>query len=384
MVAYLDHSATTRCFERVQEIVRKTMDDAYGNPSSMHKKGMEAETIVRGAAQTIAKTLKATEKEIIFTSGGTESNNLALIGAAMAHRRAGNRLITTQIEHPSVSNTMKYLQEQGFEVIWLPVSRDGIVSTDALQEAVNDATVLVSVMHVNNEIGSIQPLAEAAKIIHEKNPNTLFHVDAVQSYGKMRIRPKKLGIDLLSASGHKIHGPKGIGFLYRREKIRLQPILFGGGQQAGLRSGTHNVPGIAGLGEAAAEAYENQEDKTVRLRKCKERLLERTAQIEGIVINSPIGDDGAPHIVNLSIPGIRSEVMLHALEEHGIYVSAGSACASNHPEPSRTLQAIGLEPALVESALRFSFSSSTNLQEIDYAAEKLAELVPKLRRYVRH
>ncbi|KAI4446929.1 Cysteine desulfurase IscS [Eubacterium plexicaudatum ASF492] len=384
MVAYLDHSATTRCFERVQEIVRKTMDDAYGNPSSMHKKGMEAETIVRGAAQTIAKTLKATEKEIIFTSGGTESNNLALIGAAMAHRRAGNRLITTQIEHPSVSNTMKYLQEQGFEVIWLPVSRDGIVSTDALQEAVNDATVLVSVMHVNNEIGSIQPLAEAAKIIHEKNPNTLFHVDAVQSYGKMRIRPKKLGIDLLSASGHKIHGPKGIGFLYRREKIRLQPILFGGGQQAGLRSGTHNVPGIAGLGEAAAEAYENQEDKTVRLRECKERLLERTAQIEGIVINSPIGDDGAPHIVNLSIPGIRSEVMLHALEEHGIYVSAGSACASNHPEPSRTLQAIGLEPALVESALRFSFSSSTNLQEIDYAAEKLAELVPKLRRYVRH
>lgn len=384
MVAYLDHSATTRCFERVQEIVRKTMDDAYGNPSSMHKKGMEAETIVRGAAQTIAKTLKAAEKEIIFTSGGTESNNLALIGAAMAHRRAGNRLITTQIEHPSVSNTMKYLQEQGFEVIWLPVSRDGIVSMDALREAVNDATVLVSVMHVNNEIGSIQPLAEAAKIIHEKNPNTLFHVDAVQSYGKMRIRPKKLGIDLLSASGHKIHGPKGIGFLYRREKIRLQPILFGGGQQAGLRSGTHNVPGIAGLGEAAAEAYENQEDKTARLRECKERLLERTAQIEGIVINSPIGDDGAPHIVNLSIPGIRSEVMLHALEEHGVYVSAGSACASNHPEPSRTLQAIGLEPALVESALRFSFSSSTNLQEIDYAAEKLAELVPKLRRYVRH
>lgn len=384
MVAYLDHSATTRCFERVQEIVRKTMDDAYGNPSSMHKKGMEAETIVRGAAQTIAKTLKAAEKEIIFTSGGTESNNLALIGAAMAHRRAGNRLITTQIEHPSVSNTMKYLQEQGFEVIWLPVSRDGIVSMDALREAVNDATVLVSVMHVNNEIGSIQPLAEAAQIIHEKNPNTLFHVDAVQSYGKMRIRPKKLGIDLLSASGHKIHGPKGIGFLYRREKIRLQPILFGGGQQAGLRSGTHNVPGIAGLGEAAAEAYENQEDKTARLRECKERLLERTAQIEGIVINSPIGDDGAPHIVNLSIPGIRSEVMLHALEEHGVYVSAGSACASNHPEPSRTLQAIGLEPALVESALRFSFSSSTNLQEIDYAAEKLAELVPKLRRYVRH
>lgn len=384
MVAYLDHSATTRCFERVQEIVRKTMDDAYGNPSSMHKKGMEAETIVRGAAQTIAKTLKAAEKEIIFTSGGTESNNLALIGAAMAHRRAGNRLITTQIEHPSVSNTMKYLQEQGFEVIWLPVSRDGIVSMDALREAVNDATVLVSVMHVNNEIGSIQPLAEAAQIIHEKNPNTLFHVDAVQSYGKMRIRPKKLGIDLLSASGHKIHGPKGIGFLYRREKIRLQPILFGGGQQAGLRSGTHNVPGIAGLGEAAAEAYENQEDKTARLRECKERLLERTAQIEGIVINSPIGDDSAPHIVNLSIPGIRSEVMLHALEEHGVYVSAGSACASNHPEPSRTLQAIGLEPALVESALRFSFSSSTNLQEIDYAAEKLAELVPKLRRYVRH
>lgn len=384
MEAYLDQSATTRCSKRVQEIVLKMMDISYGNPSSMHKKGMEAECFVKEAAQSIAKTLKVSEKEIIFTSGGTESNNLALMGTAMAYRRTGNRLITTQIEHPSVLNTMKHLQEQGFEVIYLPVNKDGIILQQALKEAVNDKTLLVSMMQINNEIGSVQPIAEAAKIIHEKNPNTLLHVDAVQSYGKMQIRPKKLGIDLLSVSGHKIHGPKGIGFLYRKDKTKINPLFFGGGQQSGLRSGTLNVPGIAGIGQAAALAYEDLEQKTAHLWELKNRLLAQTAKIDGIVINGASGPDSAPHIINLSVTGIRSEVMLHALEEYGVYVSAGSACASHHHEQSHTLKAIGLEPALAQSALRFSFSSTTRLQEIDYAAEKLAELAPKLRRYVRH
>lgn len=388
MEAYLDHSATTRCSERVQKMVCAAMDEAYGNPSSMHKKGMEAEHYVREAAQKIAKTLKVSEKEIIFTSGGTESNNLALIGAAMANRRSGNRLITTQIEHPSVLNTMEYLREQGFEVIYLPVDQKGVVLLDALREALDPETILVSMMQVNNEIGSVQPIAEAAKIIHENNARTLFHVDAVQSYGKMPIRPKTLGIDLLSVSGHKIHGPKGVGFLYRKEKTKLKPILFGGGQQYGLRSGTHNVPGIAGIGEAAAEAYENLEQKIAGLYELKDRLIAKTAAIDGIVVNGDAGRDSAPHILNLSVLGVRSEVMLHALEEYGIYVSAGSACASNHPQPSRTLTALHLTPERIESALRFSFCCGTQMgtkaEEIDYAADKLAELTTKLRRYARH
>lgn len=388
MEVYLDHSATTRCSERVQKMVCAAMDEAYGNPSSMHKKGMEAEHYVREAAQKIAKTLKVSEKEIIFTSGGTESNNLALIGAAMANRRSGNRLITTQIEHPSVLNTMEYLREQGFEVIYLPVDQKGVVLLDALREALDPETILVSMMQVNNEIGSVQPIAEAAKIIHENNVRTLFHVDAVQSYGKMPIRPKTLGIDLLSVSGHKIHGPKGVGFLYRKEKTKLKPILFGGGQQYGLRSGTHNVPGIAGIGEAAAEAYENLEQKIAGLYELKDRLIAKTAAIDGIVVNGDAGRDSAPHILNLSVLGVRSEVMLHALEEYGIYVSAGSACASNHPQPSRTLTALHLTPERIESALRFSFCCGTQMgtkaEEIDYAADKLAELTTKLRRYARH
>lgn len=383
MEAYLDNSATTRCSKRVQKIVLETMDTAYGNPSSMHRKGIEAERYVREAAEKIAKTLKVSEKEIIFTSGGTESNNLALIGAAMAHQRAGNRLVTTQIEHPSVLRTMEYLQEQGFEVVYLPVDQDGVLLLEALQEAVNDQTILVSVMQVNNEIGAVSPIEEAAAVIHERNPKTLFHVDAVQAFGKMQIRPKRLGIDLLSVSGHKIHGPKGIGFLYKKEKVNIKPVLFGGGQQAGIRSGTHNVPGIAGIGEASLEAYEDLETKISHLYSLKDRLISQTAGIEGIVVHGRTGRDSAPHIVNLSVPGIRSEVLLHALEEYGIYVSAGSACASNHPEPSHTLQALQLEPALLESALRFSFSNDTRMEEIDYTAAKLAELVPKLRRYTR-
>lgn len=383
MEAYLDNSATTRCSRRVQETVLRMMDCDYGNPSSLHKKGMEAEAHVRKAAAEIARTLRVSEKEIIFTSGGTESNNLALIGAAMANRRSGNRLITTQVEHSSVRNTMAYLEKQGFEVIYLPVDKDGILLLDSLREAVNGQTVLVSIMQANNETGALQPVAEAASIVRQINPAALVHADAVQSYGKMRIRPKKEGIDLLSVSGHKIHGPKGVGFLYIREKTKITPLSFGGGQQSGMRSGTHNVPGIAGLGEAAKEAYEGLEEKNAHLYSLKDRFLEKTACLEGVTVNGRTGRDSAPHIVSLSIEGVRSEVLLHALEEYNIYVSAGSACASNHRAPSQTLQAMKLKPELADSTLRFSFSVYTAAEEIDYAAAKLAEIVPRLRRYVR-
>lgn len=383
MEVYLDNSATTRCSQRVQEMVLRTMDTGYGNPSSLHKKGIEAETYVKNAASKIARTLKVSEREILFTSGGTESNNLALIGAAMANRRAGRRLITTQTEHASVLNVMSFLEESGFEVIYLPVDKHGVVLLDALREAVNEETILVSVMQVNNEIGAIQPVEQAAAAVHERNPKALFHTDAVQSYGKMQIRPKKMGIDLLSVSAHKIHGPKGAGFLYVKDTAKIKPQILGGGQQSGMRSGTLNVPGIAGMGEAAAEAYEDFETKIEHLYSLKERFLAQAAKIEGIIVNGKTGRDSAPHIVNIAVSGVRSEVLLHALEDHGVYVSAGSACSSNKRTASHTLQAIHLDQQLLDSAVRFSFCADTSLADIDYAAAKLAETVPVLRRYAR-
>lgn len=384
MEAYFDNSATTRCTKRVQEVVQKTMDLDFGNPSSLHKKGMEAEQYVKAAAAAIAKTLKVKEKEIIFTSGGTESDNLAIIGTALANQRTGQRLITTEVEHPAVFEAMEFLKTLGFDVVYLPVDKYGVLSLEALQEAVNEQTTLVSVMQVNNEIGTIEPIAEAAKMIRRKNPKTYIHVDAVQSYGKMCIRPKQLDIDLLSVSGHKIHGPKGIGFLYVRDKAKIKPISFGGGQQQGMRSGTHNVPGIAGLGEAALEIYENFDAKIEHIYSLRDYFIKEITGIEGISVNGKMNRDSAPHIVSISVSGIRSEVLLHALEGYGIYVSAGSACASNKPSVSRTLQAIGLEPSLLDSTVRFSFSAYNTIEEIEYAISKLKELVPKLRRYQRH
>ena len=266
MEAYLDNSATTRCYEEVKDIVVKTMMDDYGNPSAMHQKGVESERYVKEAAGQIAATLKVQEKEIFFTSGGTESDNLALIGCARANRRAGNHLITTSIEHPAILNTMRYLEEEeGFRVTYLPVDASGRVNLEALEEALCPETILVSVMYVNNEVGAVMPVEEIAKLVHEKSPKALYHVDAIQAFGKYRIYPKKAGIDMLSVSSHKIHGPKGVGFLYINEKARIQPQILGGGQQAGMRSGTDNVPGIAGLGVAAKMVYTDFDKKIEQL-----------------------------------------------------------------------------------------------------------------------
>lgn len=381
---YLDNSATTKCSAAVTELVARVMTEEYGNASSMHMKGVEAERYMKTATAQIAKTLRCTEKEIIYTSGGTESNNLALIGAAMANKRAGMHLITTAVEHPSVKNTMVFLEEEGFRITYLKVDKNGLIDLQQLEAAMDEETILVSLMMVNNEIGAVEPIEEAVRIIKAKNPGTLIHVDAIQAYGKYKIVPKRLGIDLLSVSGHKIHGPKGIGFLYIKEKTKIKPISFGGGHQKGMRNGTLNTPGIAGLGLAAQEAYEQFEEKIQHLYDLKIFFVKEVSQIEGAVVNGKTDRDSAPHIVSVSFDGVRSEVLLHALEERQIYVSAGSACASNHPALSNTLVNIGLPRNLQESTIRFSFCAETTKEELQYTLEVLKELLPMLRRYRRH
>ncbi len=384
MEAYLDNSATTQVLDCVKEEVVKAMTADYANPSAMHLKGVDAEKYVKEAKETLAKLMKVEEREIYFTSGGTESNNMALIGAAMANRRAGNRIITTEIEHPSVSNTMKYLEEQGFELVLLPVDAEGKVKLEALEKMMTADTILVSVMYVNNEIGSVQLIEEINRIIRKINPQVVFHVDAVQAFGKYRIYPKKLGIDLLSVSGHKLHGPKGIGFLYRNNAVKMKPVTFGGGQQDGVRPGTLNVPGIAGIARAAKECYTDFETKQEYLYELKELFTEGIRQIEGTKINGMSGRNGAPHVVSVSFDGVRSEVLLHALEDKGIYVSAGSACSTHKATVSATLKAIGLDKKYLDATLRFSFSTLTTREEIEYTLESLKELLPVLRRFTRH
>ena len=384
MEAYLDNSATTRCCEEAAQLVVKLLTEDYGNPSSLHNKGVIAENYMNDARKKIAKTLKVQEKEICFTSGGTESNNLAIIGVAEANKRSGKHVITTSIEHPSVSATMAYLEEHGYEVTYLPVDAYGVISLDDLKAAIRPDTILVSLMQVNNEIGAVEPIAEAGALIKQCNPQTLFHVDAIQSYGKMRIYPAKMHVDLLSVSGHKIHGPKGSGFLYIKDKTKIHPLLNGGGQQRGMRSGTENVPAIAGLGVAAERIYTGFEEKIDRMYTLREHFIEEVTKIPGVHVNGHTDRSNAPHIVSVSTEGVRAEVLLHALEDKEIYVSAGSACSSNKPSVSHTLKSIGLKPELLDATIRFSFCVETTEEEIDYAVKEMAALVPMLQKYTRH
>ncbi len=388
MEVYLDNSATTKVFPEAAGLMTEIMCEDYGNPSSMHRKGVEAEQHIRYAKEVFAKILKAAEKEIFFTSGGTESDNMALIGCAMANIRRGKHLITTQIEHPAILQTCAYLESIGFRITYLPVDKQGRIRLEDLQKAMTPDTILVSIMHTNNEIGSLQPIGEAGALIKRMNPNTLFHVDAVQGFGKARIYPKKMNIDLLSVSSHKIHGPKGVGVLYIGDKVKIQPIVHGGGQQKNIRSGTENVPGIAGMAKAAEMLYENFDNEIDKLYSLKEYFIKGLSHLDGIQINGliPCAEDQrgtAPHIVSVSIAGVRSEVVLHALEDKGIYISAGSACASNKPQTSQTLKAIGLQRELWDSTIRFSFSVYTTKEEIDYALQVMYDLIPMLRRYTR-
>ena len=384
MEVYLDHSATTRCCREAADLMVRIMTEDYGNPSSMHRKGMEAENYLREAASELAGILKVQEKEIYFTSGGTESNNWALVGTAMANRRRGNRILVSAVEHAAVSAPARWLADQGFDVVVLPVDRFGVVKMEALEEALTPETILVSVMHVNNEIGSVEPVEEIGNLIRKKAPEAYFHVDAIQAFGKYRIYPRRMHIDMLAASGHKIHGPKGIGLFYVNEKVKIHPLILGGGQQNGMRSGTDNVPGAAGMALAAKMAYEHLEEKTARMRAMRDRLADGLSRIERVVFHGMPSGQGAPHILNASFLGIRSEVLLHALEDKGIYVSAGSACSSHKRAGSAVLTAIGCSREEMESAVRFSLGEETREEEIDYTLDVLKALVPVLRRYIRH
>lgn len=420
MECYLDNAATTRPYDSVRKIMEETMEEAFGNPSSLHQKGVEAEEYVENARKQIAKSLKAEPKEIVFTSGGTESNNQAVIGTALARKRAGMHLVSTCFEHASVYNPMEFLSEMGFEVSYVPVDGEGHVKEDELLAAVRPDTILVSIMLVNNEIGAVQNVERLSKLVKEKNPDVLFHVDAIQGYGKVPVCPKRQGIDLLSVSGHKIHGPKGSGFLYIKNGVRIRPIIYGGEQQKNMRSGTENVPAIAGMGQAVTRMWTGEAERIERMYRLKEHFIKRVleqipeCQVHGLPpwtaasMTQTEADsrvqakaDGvtqmetasmtlteavrtqAPHIISVGFAGVRSEVLLHALEERGIYVSSGSACSSNHPALSGTLKAIGVDKVYLDSTLRFSLGAFTTEEELDYTVDVLAELVPVLRKYRR-
>ena len=394
MEVYLDNSATTKVTDAVRDLMIKVLYEDYGNPSSMHMMGVIAERYLKESAQQIADCLKVDPKEIIFTSSGTEANNLALIGAAKAYHRRGRHIITTRIEHPSVHQPLLDLEENDYELDFIPVDNSGRIIKDKLYASIKADTILVSIMYVNNEIGAVQDIEEIAREIKSIKNDIIFHVDGIQAFGKYRIYPKRMGIDLLSISGHKIHGPKGSGALYVNDSIRIKPILFGGGHQRGLRSGTENVPAIAGLGQAAVELYKDFEPKIQRMYELKQSFIREVSKLEGVIINGLPKETTedfemdhikmtAPHIISVSFKGVRSEVLLHALEERGIYVSAGSACSSHHPQPSKALIAIDIPKDLIDSTLRFSLSEMTTREELDYAIEQLRDILPKLRRYTR-
>ncbi|MBQ9610457.1 MAG: cysteine desulfurase [Lachnospiraceae bacterium] len=383
MEVYYDNAATTKIIPEVREIMLKTLDMDYGNPSSMHTKGIDAERYIRYAREVISKSLKCSANEIIFTSGGTEANNLALLGICEAKRRTGDHIITTSIEHASVYNPVLRLEELGYRVSFLGVDKNGIVDIEQLKHELCDDTILVSIMAVNNEIGSVQPLSEISDIIHEYNlshkSNIAFHVDAVQAFGKYRLYPSRIGIDAMSISGHKIHGPKGSGALYVRNGVKIKPIIYGGGQEKSIRSGTENVTAIAGLGKAAEVAYDRLDDNVSVMKNIKDTFVQKALEIDGVVNNS----GNASHISSLSFEGVRSEVLLHALEDRGIYVSAGSACSSNHPAVSNVLKAIGMDEGLLDSTLRFSFCEYNTVAEVEYTIGVLKDVLPMLRKYTR-
>lgn len=379
---YLDNAATTRPLECVIEAVAEAMRTQYGNPSSLHKKGIEAENKIKESTSFFANILGAGEDEIFYTSGGTESNNLAILGSALAYQKTAKRIITTAIEHPSVGDVFTYLKTQGFEVVVLGVDEKGYINMDELEKSINDETSLVSIMHVNNEIGTIQDIEKIGALIKKKNPKTIFHVDAVQSFTKIPVSVRKAQIDLLSISAHKFYGPKGVGLLYKNKKVRLQNILHGGGQQKNMRSGTENVPGIYGMYIAAKYIFEHQREIIEKYKQCKMYLYTRILnEIEGTQLNGDLPDKGAPHILNIAFEDVRAEVLLHALEQNYIYVSSGSACASNKVAKSGTLAAIGLNGQALDSAIRFSFSIDITEEDLETCVEVLKKQLVLLRKF---
>ena len=371
---YLDNSATTAVCKAAADKALYMMTDNYGNPSSLHKMGIRAEEEVEKAREIIAGTLSVDSREIIFTSGGTEANNTAVFGAAQALRRRGDRVIVSAVEHPSVHESAKRLSELGFDVHYAPVDKDGAVDIEALKALLNNKTILVSVMAVNNETGTIQPIERVSKLVHKLSPEALFHCDAVQAYCKMPLKPQKYGVDLMTVSAHKIHGAKGAGALYIRSGARISPLLYGGEQQKKLRPGTESAPLIAAFGAAAAEA-DIQADSGY-IRELSSYALGLLRQTDGISINSPA--DALPHIINISAEGIRSETMLHHLESTGVYVSSSSACAKG--KRSYVLEAMGLSDSRIDSSLRISFSKYNTKEDIDALTAGLRTGIATLQR----
>ena len=377
MEAYLDNSATTRVDAQVQELMKKLMDVDFGNPSSRHQKGVVAEGYIKEARQKIAATLKVDPKELIITSGGTESNNMALIGTALAAKRKGNHIITTAVEHPSVKATASFLEEQGFRITFLSVDSRGQISLEDLKEALTPDTILVSIMYVNNEIGTIQPIKEIGKIAHDHG--VLFHTDAVQAFGHIPIDVEEMNIDMLSASGHKINGPKGIGVMYIRKGVKIRAFIHGGAQERKRRAGTHNVPGIVGIGTAAKLAKENMEERSAKEIALRDHLIERVLKEIPYTRLNGHRTDRLPNNANFCFRFIEGESMLILLDQAGICGSSGSACTSGSLDPSHVLLAIGLPHEIAHGSLRLTLSEKNTMEEIDYTVDELKKIIERLR-----
>ena len=375
MEIYLDNSATTKVCREAADAMMKMLTENYGNPSSLHKKGIEASKALENAREHIADALSCSKDEIYFTPSGTAANNTAIFGAVNANKRRGNRIITTALEHPSVNECMKKLEEQGFEIIRLKPDINGAFSPAELMNAINSKTILISIMAVNNEIGTINPINQIKSALRRVNSQALIHVDAVQGFGKIPLNPAKTGIDLMSVSAHKIHGPKGAGALYIRKGLKIHPYLVGGGQEKGMVSGTEPIPAIIGFGEAV-KALPNVTAELAHIKELRDYFVREVVKIGGVHINSPA--DALPYIINLSVPGVPSQTIVNSLSEKGIYVSAGSACKKGHR--SEVLTAIGLDGKLIDSAIRISLSRYTTKSDMDEVVSAIDSITKRIRR----
>lgn len=376
MEVYFDNSATTKPYDEVIDSIAYTMKNYFGNPSSAHKLGLIAENKMNECREIVGNTLNCSKDEIIFTSGGSESNNFLIRGFI----KEGNEVITTKIEHPSVLNICKELMESGIKVTYLDVDKEGKIDLEQLEKSITKNTQIVSIMHVNNEIGVIQNIKEIGKIIKEKSSRIKFHVDAVQSYGKYKIDVQSAKIDLLSASGHKIHGPRGIGIAYIRKGLVPKPLIFGGGQEKNFRSGTENLAGMVGFSKAAEIIYSDIKNNFKRITELKEYFINRLEDIENVKVNSPIKENFSPYVISVSFIGIRAEVLLHLLEEGNIFVSTGSACHSKNTRDSHVLKSIGLKDNEIKGNIRFSFNEFNTKEEVDYTIDILNKSLRFLRR----
>lgn len=378
MFVYLDNSSTTRPYPSVMQAVARAMEEDFGNPSSLHRLGLAAEQLVKEARNVIARSLGASPKEVFFTSGGTESDNAALFGVWESRKRQGKRIITSQVEHPAVLRACEKLERMGAEVLYLPVNEQGVVDVQVFREAVNEETILVSLMHVNNETGAVMPIDEVGSILRKRKNAIVFHSDAVQSYGKLDLDVRSCPVDLISLSAHKIHGPKGIGALYVREGLALPSFLYGGGQESGFRSGTENVPGITGFAQAVREQQKDPRQRRLRMVEVKDHLLRRLREeIPELSIHTP--SFSAPSVLNIGFIGCKGEVLLHMLEQAGIFVSTGSACSSKK-SGSHVLAAMGLSEAQTEGAIRFSLSEENTPDQMEYVVDVLKKAVASQRR----